>query len=129
MWDVEYTNEFESWWMTLTQAQQEALDDRIMLLAQDGPNLGRPVVGKIANSRHANMKELRAAQGGSLRVLFAFDPRRHAILLLGGDKTGHWKPWYDRAIPLADLRYDEHLKELDEEGLLEGTEFGSYESE
>src|SRR5665811_183813 len=111
MWDVEYTDEFESWWMTLTQPQQEALDDRIMLLAQNGPHLGRPVVGKIASSRHSNMKELRAAQEGSLRVLFAFDPRRHAILLLGGDKAGNWQRWYDWAIPLADLRYDTHLKE------------------
>jgi len=119
MWDVEYTDEFESWWMTLTQPQQEALDDRIMLLAQNGPHLGRPVVGKIASSRHSNMKELRAAQEGSLRVLFAFDPRRHAILLLGGDKAGNWQRWYDWAIPLADLRYDTHLKELKDEGLLD----------
>jgi hypothetical protein len=104
--------------MTLTQSQQEALDDRIMLLAQNGPHLGRPVVGKIAGSRHANMKELRAATEGSLRVLFAFDPRRHAILLLGGDKAGRWRRWYDRAIPLADLRCDIHLEELNDEGLL-----------
>lgn len=118
MWDVEYTDEFETWWMMLTQPQQEALDDRIMLLAQEGPKLGRPVVGKIAGSRHPNMKELRTAQEGSLRVLFAFDPRRHAILLLGGDKAGRWNRWYDWAVPLADLRYDTHLNELRNEGLL-----------
>jgi len=105
--------------MTLTESQQEALDDRVMLLAQHGPALSRPVVGKIAGSRHANMKELRAAKGGSLRVIFAFDPRRHAILLLGGDKAGRWKQWYDRAIPRADRRYDRHLEELNDEGLLD----------
>lgn len=120
MWEVEYTDEFESWWITLMESQQEDLDDRIMLLAQDGPHLGRPVVGKITGSRHANMKELRAAKGGSLRVLFAFDPRRHAILLVGGDKTGRWSRWYDRAIPLADLLCDTHLRELATEGLLNG---------
>ena len=119
MWEVEYTNEFEDWWMSLTQAQQEALDDRVMLLAERGPHLGRPVVGKITGSRHPNMKELRAAKGGALRVLFAFDPRRHAILLLGGDKTDRWQEWYERAISRADDRYDTHLEELISEGLLD----------
>ena len=89
MWEVEYTNEFGDWWDTLAVGQQEALDDRIRLLADHGPALKRPVVGAIAGSRHRNMKELRAsAEGGSLRVLFAFDPRRQVILLLGGDKSG-----------------------------------------
>lgn len=120
MWEVEYTNEFEDWWMTLTQEQQEALDDRIMLLAERGPHLGRPVVGKITSSRHPNMKELRATKGGALRVLFAFDPRRHALLLLGGDKSGQWHEWYERAIPRADDLYDIHLDELRDEELLNG---------
>lgn len=118
MWEVEYTDEFESWWMTLTQAQQEALDDRIMLLAQQGPDLGRPVVDKIVSSRHPNMKELRTAKAGALRVLFAFDPRRHAILLLGGNKSGRWTSWYERMIPRADDLYDTHLEELNDEGAL-----------
>ncbi|WP_420432266.1 type II toxin-antitoxin system RelE/ParE family toxin [Candidatus Poriferisocius sp.] len=88
MWEVEYTNEFGRWWDGLTHAQQEALDDRVMLLAEQGPSLKRPVVGEIGSSRHSNMKELRASKRGALRVLFAFDPRRHAILLLGGNKSG-----------------------------------------
>lgn len=120
MWEVEYTDEFEVRWMALTQAQQEALDDRIMLLAQDGPELDRPVVGKIVSSRHPNMKELRTAKEGALRVLFAFDPRRHVILLLGGNKSGQWKGWYGRMIPRADDRYDTHLKQLKDAGLLDG---------
>ncbi|WP_419553543.1 type II toxin-antitoxin system RelE/ParE family toxin [Candidatus Poriferisodalis sp.] len=116
MWEVEYADEFEHWWLGLTEAQQEALDDRVMLLAEVGPGLKRPVVGEIKASRHANMKELRASRGGALRVLFAFDPRRHAILLLGGDKSGLWKDWYRTAIPAADDLYDRHLTALAEQG-------------
>lgn len=119
VWEVEFTDQFEQWWLTLTQDQQEALDDRVMLLAETGPGLKRPVVGDIKTSRHPNMKELRASQGGALRVLFAFDPRRHAILLIGGDKSGQWKQWYRTAIPEADDLYDVHLAELADEGQLE----------
>lgn len=89
-----------------------------MLLAEVGPNLRRPVVGEITSSRHANMKELRVSKGGALRVLFAFDPRRHAILLLGGDKSGQWKEWHNWAIPRADDLYDSHLEELRAEGFV-----------
>lgn len=64
------------------------------------------------------MKELRAASGGALRVLFMFDPRRQAILLLGGDKSGEWSTWYEWAVPLADDLYDAYLRELREEGLI-----------
>ena len=64
------------------------------------------------------MKELRAAKGGALRVLFSFDPRRQAVLLLGGDKSGEWNDWCAWAVPLADDLYDEYLPELDEEGLI-----------
>jgi hypothetical protein len=65
------------------------------------------------------MKELRVSKGGALRVLFAFDPRRNAILLLGGDKSGQWTEWYEWAIPAADLLYDLYLTELGNEGLLD----------
>jgi hypothetical protein len=119
VWEVEYTNEFEDWWRDLTQEQQEALDERVMLVAEHGPTLKRPVVGEITSSRHPNMKELRVSKAGALRVLFAFDPRRHAILLLGGEKSGQWEAWYQRAIPEADSLYDTHLQELREEGLLD----------
>lgn len=59
------------------------------------------------------------AKGGALRVLFTFDPRRHAILLVGGDKTGRWNEWYEWAIPVADDLYDVYLEELRKEGLIE----------
>jgi hypothetical protein len=111
-WEVEYTHQFEHWWESLTQDQQEALDDRVMLLANVGPGLKRPIVGDIKTSRHMHMKELRISKEGALRVLFTFDPRRHAILLIGGDKSGRWAEWYRLAIPEADDLYDAHLGEL-----------------
>jgi|ThiBiot_500_biof_2_1041547.scaffolds.fasta_scaffold32198_1 hypothetical protein len=118
MWEVEVTDEFLAWWRELNQDQQESLTDRIDLLSERGPALGRPVVDRIHSSRHQNMKELRGSKDGVLPVLFAFDPRRTAILLLGGDKTGQWNSWYRQAVPLADDLYDQHLADLSEEGLI-----------
>lgn len=118
VWEIEVTDEFEDWWDALSVDQQEAVSDRVVLLGQRGPDLGRPVVERIHRSRHHNMKELRASKGGALRVLFMFDPRRQMILLLGGDKTGEWNDWYDTAIPLADDLYDNYLEELRKEGLI-----------
>jgi hypothetical protein len=92
--------------------------DRVTLLGEVGPDLGRPVVDRIKGSHHHNMKELRAAEGGVLRVLFMFDPRRQVVLLLGGDKTGAWSIWYRWAVPRADDLYDEYLAELRKEGLI-----------
>ena len=119
MWSVEGTDEFASWYNSLTPEQQDALAGRIELLELHGPNLKRPIVGEIQSSRHApQMKELRVSAEGQLRVLFAFDPRRTAILLLGGDKTGRWAEWYRTAIPEADRLYDAYLEELRAEGLI-----------
>lgn len=87
-------------------------------LAERGPDLGRPVVERIHTSRHHNMKELRAARGGALRVLFMFDPRRQVILLLGGDKSGAWEAWYLEAVPEADELYEIYLNDLRTEGLI-----------
>jgi hypothetical protein len=72
------------------------------------------LVDTIKGSRHSNMKELRPGSTGrsEIRLLFAFDPTRQAILLVGGDKSNNWKGWYDTNIPLADNRYDEHLTQL-----------------
>ena len=79
-----------------------------------GPELGRPHVDTLNNSRHANMKELRfIAAGGIWRVVFAFDPRRHAILLVAGDKSGSsQKRFYKQLIKKADTRFDAHLAQL-----------------
>lgn len=117
MWDVEFTDEFEHWWNELDEDEQESLTASVMLLQQLGPHLSRPHADTIKGSRHANMKELRTQhQGRPLRTLFAFDPRRSAILLIGGDKTGDER-FYTRLVPLADRLYDEHLEQLKREGL------------
>ena len=118
MWEVEVTDEFRTWWRELGEDQQESLTDRVDLLAERGPDLGRPVVDRIHSSRHHHMKELRASQDGALRVLFMFDPRRQVILLLGGDKSGDWTAWYEDAVPQADDLYDNYLDELRDEGLI-----------
>jgi hypothetical protein len=115
VWEVEYTDEFGSWWNTLAEDEQERVTVAVGVLEQMGPALGRPWVDTLERSKHANMKELRP-RGGQLRLLFAFDPCRTAILLVGGDKTNEWSAWYERAIPEADRLYDEHLAELREEG-------------
>ena len=112
MWDVEFTEEFERWWDTLTADEQQAIDAAVRVLESRGPGLGRPLVDSITRSRHPNMKELRV---GTMRILFAFDPRRTAVLLIGGDKRGRWQEFYERTIPLADELFDEHVAGLERE--------------
>lgn len=122
VWEVEYTDQFRDWYERLDEEDQDALIARVELLEQLGPALGRPTVDNVHQSRHPNMKELRAER--ALRVLFAFDPRRTAVLLIGGDKSRddpgspNWNRWYDHYVPIADDLYDTHLDELREEGLL-----------
>ena len=112
------TDEFFDWWSSLAESQQDALQASIELLESNGPFLGRPHVDVIKGSRHPNMKELRTQCAGKpLRSFFAFDPRRFAILLIGGDKTGD-KRFYDRTIPRADALYDSYLQEIRNEGLI-----------
>ncbi len=116
MWEVEFSAEFEQWWQSLVLAEQEALLVSIKLLRGMGPLLGRPHADTVNGSRHSNMKELRTqCRGKPLRTFFAFDPRRRAILLIGGDKTGDDR-FYARMIPQADRIYDEHLMKIRREG-------------
>lgn len=118
VWHVEYTDEFGHWWEDLTDDEQASLDAGVRLLEQLGPHLTRPYSDTVRGSRHANMKELRTQSGGRpIRTFYAFDPRRCAILLIGGDKTGDDR-FYARMIPRADRLYDEHLRELRKEGLI-----------
>lgn len=107
-------DEFGAWFETLTEDQQDSVIARVELLEAEGPALGRPTVDTIAGSRHPNMKELRVSKGGAIRILFAFDPRRQAVLLIGGDKTGQWLAWYQEAIPVADDLFDGYLRETDQ---------------
>ena len=118
-WDVEYTNEFGDWWAGLAEGEQEDITAVVELLAEHGPGLRFPYSSGVSGSRHGHMRELRVQSGGRpVRVFYAFDPRRSAILLIGGDKTGDDR-FYEWFVPLADRLYDEHLKELKDEGLIE----------
>lgn len=115
-WDVEYTDEFGDWWESLTAEEQESIAISVRLLEDRGPALGFPHSSAINGSRHGHMRELRTQHNGRpIRTLYAFDPRRSAILLIGGDKTGDNR-WYEINVPLADRLYDEHLEQLEKEG-------------
>ncbi|TGU72851.1 addiction module toxin RelE [Geomonas terrae] len=115
-WDIEFTDEFGVWWEDLTEAAQIDVDTVVGLLEECGPNLSFPYSSGVSGSRHSHMRELRIQhQGRPLRVLYAFDPCRTAILLLGGDKTGSNR-WYKINIPIADRLYDEYLEEVEEGG-------------
>ena len=114
-WEVEYTDEFDEWFGWLDEEAQEDVALAVEKLEERGPALPRPFADTVEGSRHSNMKELRPL-GTNIRVLFASDPRRMAILLIGGDKTDRWREFYEEMIPVADDLYDEHLDELKEEG-------------
>jgi hypothetical protein len=119
-WEVEYTDEFGAWWDRLTEAEQESIDASVRLLEERGPHLPHPHSSAIGRSKHPHMRELRIQhRGRPYRVLYAFDPRRIAILLIGGDKTGSDR-WYEEYVPRADRLYDEHLATLKKEGLNDG---------
>lgn len=121
-WEVEYTDEFEEWWESLSESEQEDVSASVQLLEERGPNLGFPHSSGISGSKHSHMRELRAQHGGKpYRTLYAFDPRRNAILLIGGNKTGDNR-WYETHIVIADRVYDEHLQQLLKEGLIDGKE-------
>jgi hypothetical protein len=99
-WSVEGTDQFSDWYNGLDAGETDRVNE--------------------ARSAFGNMKELRVSTGsGQLRILFAFDPRRTAILLLGGNKAGQWRAWYAENIPVADQLYREYLAELRQEGLIE----------
>ena len=117
MWEIEGTDAFADWYAGLTEPEVSAVNAAVDTLAQVGPGLRRPLVGHITESRHPHMREL-VVPYRNLRVLFAFDPRRAAILLLGGDKTDRWRDWYDIHVPQADALYDAHLADLKKEGLI-----------
>lgn len=104
----------EQWADGLDQADAEALLAAIRVLRDQGPTLGRPLVDSVKGSRHKNMKELRPGSTGrtEVRVLFAFDLERQAVLLIGGDKSDDWRGWYNDNIPVADGRFDEHRAKL-----------------
>lgn len=110
-WSVIFHDDFDPEFAELAQDVQDELLAQAGVLAEFGPNLGRPRVDTLNESRHANMKELRFnADHGVWRVAFAFDPDRRAVLLVAGDKTGvNEKRFYKQLIVTADARFDAHI--------------------
>lgn len=118
VWEIEYTDEFGNWWAGLSETQQDRIAAAVRLLAAKGPSLPFPFSSGVQGSRHAHLRELRVqSRGNPLRIFYAFDPRRTAILLIGGDKTGNDR-FYEQLVPLADALYDAYLEELKAEGLI-----------
>src|SRR4051794_19521311 len=108
-WEVEFTDQFEDWWNSLNEDEQIEIQASVKLLSEFGPNLRFPYSSGITQSKHSHMRELRTqCEGRPFRTLYAFDPRRTAILLIGGDKTGNDR-WYEEFVPKADRIYDQHL--------------------
>jgi hypothetical protein len=117
-WAVEYTNEFGAWWKNLSEGQQDDATTIVELLEETGPELRFPRSSGIEGSKHEHMRELRIQSSGNpIRVFYAFDPRRKAILLIGGNKTGNDR-FYKEYIPIADQLYDEHIEQIRKEGLI-----------
>ncbi len=119
-WEVEVTDEFVHWWDSLAADEQESVAAYVELLERRGPQLPHPYSSSVQTSRHGHMRELRVQHAGRpYRVLYAFDPRRVALLLCGGDKTGDDR-WYERNVPIADRLYDEHLVTLSKKEQADG---------
>ena len=109
-WKVRFDEAFLPWFDGLSEPLRDEILGLLILLRERGPNLGRPYVDTVQGSRYTNMKELRVQFGGDpWRILFAFDPNRAAILLLGGNKRGD-RRWYKRNLPIADERFKNHLE-------------------
>jgi hypothetical protein len=120
VWEVRLHPEVEAWFLDMCRTDPASADlvaEAIDLLAEHGPALGRPLVDRLKGSAFHHMKELRPGSAGSseIRMIFAFDPVREAVFLVAGDKSGRWRTWYRTAIPLADSRFEEHLRNLKEE--------------
>ena len=117
-YEVEVTDEWLEWFEALPAEEQEEIAATIGLLENGGPHLPFPYSSGVTSSRHSHMRELRAqVHGRPYRTLYAFDPRRIAILLIAGDKTGDDR-WYEVFVPRADDLYDEHVRILEKEGLI-----------
>jgi hypothetical protein len=108
-WIIEIHPIVRQWLDSLRRSEYEKVFTALEALEEQGPNLGRPFADQVKNSRFKNMKELRP-RGKNLRLLFAFDTNRKAIILVAGDKTNNWIKWYEQNIPIADQRFSEHLK-------------------
>jgi hypothetical protein len=104
-----------SWLQEIRQADRATLiqiSRATTALAEEGLGLGRPLVDMVSGSRLPNLRELRPGSSGStqVRLLFIFDPYRHAVFLVGGDTSGKWSEWHKTAISQAEEAYAEYLR-------------------
>lgn len=110
-WGILVHPDVASWLMTVSEKDYQHVLAAFSALSVDGPALGRPFVDTLRGTRVSNLKELRP-RGSNIRLLFAFDPARQAVVLAGGDKTNQWQRWYERNIPVAEERFADHCRKL-----------------
>jgi hypothetical protein len=121
IWEVEYTDEFGDWWAGLSEGEQESVEAGVELLEDRGPRLSFPYSSGLIGSKYGHMRELRIQHSGDpYRVLYIFDRRRIALLLIGGNKTGDDR-WYEKFVPIADRLNAQHLEMLEKQGKENGS--------
>src|ERR1017187_10949314 len=115
-WQVKATDEYAAWFTALIKedlGSATLVAQAVAAPRGDGPSLGRPLVDRLKGSRIHHLKELRPGSRGrsEIRIIFAFDPTRSALFLLGGDKAGNWERWYRDNVPVAERRYLDYTTE------------------
>jgi hypothetical protein len=118
-WSAKVTEEYAAWFTALIKddlASAVQVAQAVAALREEGPALGRPLVDRIQGSRIHHLKELRPGSAGrsEIRLLFAFDPTRSALLLPGGDEAGNWQRWYREHIPIAEQPYLQYITQEQE---------------
>lgn len=118
-WAVKVTDEYAAWFGTLIKEDLNSASlvaQAVAALREAGPTLGRPLVDRLKGADLHHLKELRPGSSGrsELRIIFAFDPTRSALLLLGGDKAGNWERWYRDNIPIAEQLYLDYTRDTEE---------------
>ncbi len=118
-WAIKVTDEYAAWFTVLIKedlASATQVAQAVAALREEGPALGRPLVDRLKGSTIHHLKELRPGSRGrsEIRIIFAFDPARSALLLLGGDKAGNWQRWYRDNIPIAERLYRDYTTENQE---------------
>lgn len=114
VWEVEATDAFAEWWRTLSEHEQDDVTAAVELLEERGPKLPFPLSSGVEGSKFSHMRELRIqSHGDPVRVFYAFDPRRVAVLLIGGIKTGKERRFYKEYVRKADKLYEQHLRSLE----------------
>jgi hypothetical protein len=118
-WTVKVTDEYAAWFSILIKEDLSSatqVAQAVAALREEGPTLGRPLVDRLKGGSLHHLKELRPGSRGrsEIRIIFAFDPTRAALLLLGGDKAGNWERWYKESIPLAIQLYIDYTSDDEE---------------